>query len=132
MVGSVPGQIAEWRWLAEVANTASYDAKHQTVAYVELAAEDLEVSTAFLSDVFGWTINDYGSHRAGIRAAEWAGEIGGLNPHVSTRTGGGSRRSHTTSPADAGSISRIRPATNSQCGLQREAVGHSRTIEGLA
>ncbi|MFC6705434.1 hypothetical protein [Flexivirga alba] len=80
------------------------------------------MSKAFLSDVFGWTINDYGSDRAGIRAAEWAGEIGGLNPHR-----GGSRRSLTTSPADAGSISRIRPATNSRRGLQREAVGPSRT-----
>jgi predicted enzyme related to lactoylglutathione lyase len=55
------------------------ESSHHTIAYIELAADDLAVSTAFYAEAFGWSFNDYGPTYAGIRAASGDGEVGGLN-----------------------------------------------------
>lgn len=52
---------------------------HHTIAYLELAADDLVASKAFYAAAFGWAFNDYGPTYAGIRAATGDGEVGGLN-----------------------------------------------------
>ena len=57
---------------------------HHTIAYVELAADDLAVSRGFYESAFGWSFNDYGPAYAGIRSADGGSEVGGLNA-----TGGG-------------------------------------------
>lgn len=64
------------------------DTPHHTISYVELAADDLEVSKAFYAAAFGWAFNDYGSDYAGIRDASGDGEVGGLNPHGRGGPGG--------------------------------------------
>ena len=52
---------------------------HHTIAYVELAADDLGASRSFYESAFGWSFNDYGPAYAGIRSADGQGEVGGLN-----------------------------------------------------
>ncbi|MEZ5411602.1 MAG: VOC family protein [Acidimicrobiales bacterium] len=52
---------------------------HHAIAYIELAADDLEASKAFYAAAFGWSFNDYGPTYSGIRAASGEGEVGGLN-----------------------------------------------------
>ncbi|WP_036555162.1 VOC family protein [Nocardioides insulae] len=60
---------------------------HHAIDYVEFAAPDLEASTRFYAEVFGWAFNDYGPDYAGIRASAGEGEVGGLNPHAVAGSG---------------------------------------------
>ena len=61
---------------------------HHTIAYVELAADDLAASKTFYSAAFGWTFNDYGPTYAGVRAASGDEEVGGLNAAAVGGAGG--------------------------------------------
>ncbi|MEV4901175.1 VOC family protein [Citricoccus sp. NPDC055426] len=60
---------------------------HHAIDYVELAAPDLETSTAFYREAFGWSFNDYGPDYAGIRSPDGDGEAGGLTPHATAGSG---------------------------------------------
>ncbi|RYP87497.1 VOC family protein [Nocardioides guangzhouensis] len=64
------------------------ESTHHTIADVELAADDLAVSTAFYAAAFGWSVDDYGPTYAGIRASSGDGEVGGLNTSNSGGPGG--------------------------------------------
>ena len=64
------------------------ESTHHTISYIELAADDLEASTAFYGAAFGWTFNDYGPTYAGIRSASGDGEVGGLNTNSDGGPGG--------------------------------------------
>lgn len=64
------------------------ESTHHTISYIELAADDLEASTAFYRAAFGWTFNDYGPTYAGIRSASGDGEVGGLNTNNAGGPGG--------------------------------------------
>lgn len=61
--------------------------RHHTLAYVELATDDLRASRTFYESAFGWTFNDYGPAYAGIRSADGQGEVGGLDA-TGARTSG--------------------------------------------
>ena len=61
------------------------ETSHHTIAYIELAADDLDASKAFYAAAFGWSFNDYGPTYAGIRTPSGEGEVGGLN---TSNTGG--------------------------------------------
>ena len=49
---------------------------HHTLSYIEFGVTDLAATRAFYESAFGWTVNDYGPHYAGIRAASGDGEVG--------------------------------------------------------
>jgi predicted enzyme related to lactoylglutathione lyase len=53
--------------------------QHHAIDYIELAARDLQATTAFYAAAFGWQFNDYGPEYAGIRDAAGDGEVGGIN-----------------------------------------------------
>lgn len=61
---------------------------HHTISYIELAVTDLAATRAFYTAAFGWEFNDYGPEYAGIRAADGAGEVGGLNATAEPSPGG--------------------------------------------
>ncbi len=61
---------------------------HHTLDYIEIPAADLATAKAFYTSAFGWAFNDYGPQYAGIRTADGAGEVGGLNASSEPSRGG--------------------------------------------
>ena len=63
---------------------------HHSLDYVELVVTDLEASSRFFAEAFGWTFNDYGPGYAGIVSPRGDGsEVGGLMLAEEPRPTGG-------------------------------------------
>ena len=118
---------------------------HHAIDYIEIAVTDIDVAKAFYASAFGWSLVDYGPDYAGIQGD--GKEMGGLRRDSEVRAGGplvilysedlegsleavtasgGTFSSRSTrSPAGAGSISPILPATSSPSGriVRRNSAG---------
>ncbi len=62
--------------------------RHHAIDYVELAAPDLERTTRFYAEAFGWEFTAYGPDYAGIRGPAGGAEVGGIRREGDVRRGG--------------------------------------------